>query len=68
MAGRKKYSDQKKRTIALVIYASHDELASIIKDKSIAYEDRVLFGKKKSLKILRRLYDEMLESVNKKAI
>lgn len=63
MAGRKKRTPENKRKIAIVLYASENELASMAKDKTMLFSERVLFGKKKTLRILRNLYNEMLESM-----
>lgn len=62
MAGRKKRTCNNKRKIALVLYASNNELASLIKDSTMPFEDRIVFGKKKSLRILRKLFNEMVQS------
>lgn len=62
MAGRKKRTCNDKRKIALVLYASNNELTSLIKDNTMPFEDRIVFGKKKSLRILRKLFNDMIES------
>jgi len=61
MPGRKKKSSDNKRTIALVVYASEIELASLVKDNTIPFEYKINIGKRKARLALRRTLDEVFK-------
>lgn len=61
MAGRKQKKIPEKRTIPLVLYASANELASLVHDKTISYENRIKIGKRKARLAMRRMLNEVFD-------